>query len=192
MGIDWRGYGDDDEAGFGERLGFRGKADRMSLELLCSELLRAIVALVQLADAGGVDVESDDIELRSKRHGEREADISKADDANGRPALDKGVEGSGGGHGLWKVFLEDGEVFQTARADKWVLVISWMRTVRAVEFCQHKVRLARDGFPTSSVGSDGLTSEASYCTQVRQSKPSDPKANCSTSWTECNLPVAKT
>ena len=45
-------------------------------------LQRAVAALFQLGDAGGLDVEADGAELLAELHGQRQADIAEPDDAD--------------------------------------------------------------------------------------------------------------
>ncbi len=100
-GVDRSRDGDDVGVEVVEGLGVGGGgkgAGEGGLQLVGGDLAGAVVAAVQLGDAGGADVEADDLAQAAagQGQGQRQADIAEADEADG---LDGGgLGGHGGGH----------------------------------------------------------------------------------------------
>ncbi len=85
MGVDRGGHRHNDEAGLGQDAGIGGEPDRNPAELVRGQLLGTVMAVRELANAGGDDVEAHHIELGGKGDCDRQAHIAKADDADRNP-----------------------------------------------------------------------------------------------------------
>ncbi len=81
--VDRRRHRDDEDAAGLEVLQLSREAEQVGFgEFPGIRLERAVVAVAKLLDALRLDVETDGLETLAELHGERQADIAEADDAN--------------------------------------------------------------------------------------------------------------